>query len=595
MKTRNEISSEDQWDVNKMYAGWPLWQEDYENARRVIDKILRFKGRVHEGPLLLKELFCEAYEIERRLEKIFVYAHLKHDEDTTDAFCLSAYEKSRMLLEEWSRLTSFITPEITGLDEKTLQDCLNSEAIDDYRFSLSKIVRHKPHTLSEEGERLMALFGPVMRTASSTFKALNDGDIKFPEIVLADGLRLELTHGQYHRRVSSSRREERKKAFDIYHGEFSRHSLTMASLLQGCVLNHHSSARARGFKSCLDAALFFDNISREVYENLIHTVRQNIKINHRYFEVRKKILGLRELHLYDTHVPLSNEVEKVFSFDEAACCITRALACLGQEYSALLQKGFSDRWIDKCENKGKRSGAYSSGCYDSYPYILMNFDGTLHSVFTLAHELGHSMHKLYSDRAQPYHYSAYSIVIAEIVSTVNEQLLGRWLLANSGSKEEKMFILCRQIDDLRATLVRQTMFAEFELKIHTLIEKEQPLGADLLGEEYIKLNHEYYGPHVVVDENIEIEWARIPHFYYNFYVYKYATGVSAAIDIAGRILSGGEKDKQKYMDLLRAGGSAFPLDILDLAGVDLTKSDPVKYAMDHYLSLINNLEELYRS
>jgi len=594
MKKRSEISVCDRWQIDRMYPGNPEWEHDLTDAKKEIHSIQKFRGRLKEGSSVVKKLFDEKHRMERKLNTIYVYAHLRHDENTEDAVCKGMVDRGLFLYEEYSQLSSFIMPELISLDDEILKSYLESPELTEYRFCLEEIVRNKPHILGASEEELLALIGPAFRVASQTFDVLHDGDMKFPDLEMPDGTKKEVSHGLYHVHLTSLDREVRKRAYQSYLGQFEKLKLTYASLLQGCVLNHTALAKARNFSSALKSSLFSDNIPQEVYSNLIRSVRKHIDINHQYFDLKKKFLNLDDIHVYDTHVPLTNNYQRVFEFDEAVECIADALKPLGAEYVKVLREGIRQGWVDKYENLNKRSGAYSSGCYDSDPYILMNWDGTIRSVFTLAHELGHSMHKLYSTREQPPQYAQYSIFIAEIASTVNEQLLAHWFMKNADQHEEKIYLLSQQMDDLRATLVRQTMFAEFEQLIHEAIEKGRPLDVEFLKNSYEQLNKDYFGSRVVIDSDIRMEWARIPHFYYNFYVYKYATGISAAIDIAGRLIKNDKPSCEAYIRMLGLGGSQHSLNILLGAGVDLKSQAPIEGAMKHFQGLIDNLQELYQ-
>ncbi|MCH7504085.1 oligoendopeptidase F [PVC group bacterium] len=594
MKKRSEIPACDRWQIDRMYPGIPEWERDLTDAKKEIQSIQKFRGRLKEGSSIVQKLFDEKYRIERKLNTIYVYAHLRHDENTEDAVCKGMVDRGLFLYEEYGRLSSFITPELKALDSERLKSYLESRTLAEYRFCLEEIVRYKPHILGSSEEELLALLGPAFRVASQTFDVLHDGDMKFPDLEMPDGTKKEVSHGLYHVHLTSLNREVRKRAYQSYLGQFEKLKLTYASLLQGCVLNHSALAKARNFSSSLKSSLFSDNIPQEVYSNLIRSVRNHIEINHQYFDLKKKFLNLDDIHVYDTHVPLTNNYQKTFEFDEAVECIADALRPLGDEYVKEMRAGIRRRWVDKYESLNKRSGAYSSGCYDSDPYILMNWDGTIRSVFTLAHELGHSMHKLYSTRHQPPQYAQYSIFIAEIASTVNEQLLAHWFMKHADQHEEKIYLLSQQMDDLRATLVRQTMFAEFEQFIHEAVEKGRPLDVEFLKNSYEQLNKDYFGPRVVLDQEIRMEWARIPHFYYNFYVYKYATGISAAIDISGRLIKDDTSSCEAYIRMLGLGASQHSLDILLAVGVDLLSPAPIECAMTHFQGLIHKLQELYQ-
>ena len=439
----------------------------------------------------------------------------------------------------------------------------------------------------------MALAQKALQTSPKAFSALNDADFKFPPAVDSKGQSHPLTHAQYQVLVRNADRTLRENTFKTYHGIFHNFENTLAELVDGAVQKNVFNAKGRHFASSLDAALFPKNIDTNVYHALIQAVHEEIDALHAYYEVRSEILKLKPLHLYDMMVPLTPDLDIKMPYTQAEDVIVEALAPLGSDYQKALRKGFKeDKWVDRYENKNKRSGAYSSGSYDTQPYILMNYKDILRDVFTLAHEAGHSMHSFYSHKNQPYQYGDYPIFLAEVASTFNEELLTRHLIKTAQNKDEKIFLINQKLEDIRGTLFRQTMFAEFELKIHTLAEQNIPLTPQLLKEEYFKLNQFYFGNKVHVDQEIEIEWARIPHFYYNFYVFQYATGISAALALAERVCQGGGKEREDYLGFLKSGCSLYPLETLRRAGVDMEKPGPVKAAIQMFRNLTQELKKL---
>lgn len=439
----------------------------------------------------------------------------------------------------------------------------------------------------------MALAGQALQTSYKAFNALTDADFIFSPVLDDYGEEKPLTHGSYAIYLRDQDRVLRKNAFKAYHQKYFSYANTLCELLNGQIQSQWFEARARNYTSCLEAALFPRNIEVSVYKSLIEAVRQKLPVLHRYMKFRKKTLGLEELHLYDVYVPLTKAVDMRLDYDQAEDLVVECVKPLGSEYQEFLRKGLKEqRWVDRYENKNKRSGAYSSGCYDSMPYILMNYKTILRDVFTLAHEAGHSMHSLYSHKYQPYHLSDYPIFLAEVASTFNEDLLTRLLIEKCQNKEEKIFLIQQKIEDLRATLFRQTMFAEFELLIHEQIEKGMPLTPEFLKTEYHQLNVSYFGPDTVIDPEIDIEWARIPHFYYGFYVFQYATGISAATALAEKVVNGSEKDREDYLRFLKSGSSHYPIDTLKMAGVDMTSPDAVISAIGTFDHWLDQLEKL---
>ncbi|MBU6447041.1 MAG: oligoendopeptidase F, partial [Verrucomicrobia bacterium] len=469
---------------------------------------------------------------QRKLEKLHTYAHLRMDEDLGNDASKNNFGRIMALIHEFSLETSWIEPEFLSLNEEQFQKVMNDAALKPYRFYLQKIGRMRPHTLTPEQEALLALSGKALDASSRAFGALNNADLTFQPALDAKGNEHPLTTGSYLSYLRESDRTLRKTAFENLHRGYEAHANTLCELIQGQVESHLFMARARKFKSCLEAALFPNQVDTAVYENLIASVRKGLPLMHEYVALRKKLLKLPDVHAYDLYVPLVEDAVSHMDYEEAREMVIASVAPLGENYQNALKKGlYQDRWVDVYENVRKRSGGYSSGCYDSMPYILMNYHGTLNDVLTLAHEAGHSMHSLLSRSRQPYVYAQYPIFVAEVASTFNEQLLLQHLEKKVKSKKEKAFLINYQIEGIRGTIFRQTLFAEFELQLHKWAEEGIPLTPGLLKKRYAELNREYYGPELVLDPELEIEWARIPHFYYNYYVYQYATGLSAALSL----------------------------------------------------------------
>ncbi|MBS0649996.1 MAG: oligoendopeptidase F [Parachlamydiales bacterium] len=597
-RNREEIPVEDRWDVEALYPSWESWEEGMklwgrEKSEPHWPEIAPFRSQWSQSPVKLRELIELLLTIDRELTKLYTYAHLRHDEDVGNDAAKGAYSRIMSLLYSFRQETAWVEPEILQLSDDKLKQLIDDPALAPYKLHLEKIVRQKPHTLSAQEEELLALCGNSLETAQKAFGALNNADLKFSPVADSKGKEKELTHGKYQLYLRDKDRKVREGAFKNLHQAFSSHENTICELINGQIQRHLLEMRARKFSSCLEAALFPHQIDTSVYTALIQAVRKHLPSLHHYVSVRKKLMGVPELHLYDLYAPLVNDVDMGMSYPEASQQIIDSVAILGKSYQESLRKGLtSERWVDRYENIRKRSGAYSSGCYDSMPYILMNYHGSYNDVMTLTHEAGHSMHSLLSRTHQPYQYAQYSIFVAEVASTFHEELLFRHLLAQTKTTEQKAFLINQKIDDMRATLLRQTMFAEFELQLHEWAQKGVPFTPALLKDAYLKLNREYFGNQMCVDSEVEIEWARIPHFYYNFYVYQYATGISAAHALAEHVVSGKEGAKEKYLQFLSAGCSLYPIDVLNLAGVDMRTSEPVEAAMRRFKALVDELENL---
>ena len=538
------------------------------------------------------------FDAHRKIEKVYVYAHLRNDEDLGNSTYQSMMDQARSLFVQLSTSSSYLAPEILAIDPETSEAWMAGEALSPYRFFLADLLRSRPHVLSPSEERLMAMVSDPLSAISRTFSVLKNVELaaRLPMIQGEDGADQPLTHGTFIRFLESRDRAVRKRAFDSYYAEYHGNRQTISTVLDGMTKTHLFRARARNYGSCLEAALFDDKVDVAVYEALISSVHDALPAFYRYVALRKRLLGVDDLHLYDVYVPVVPAVDLKYTYDEAVDLVCEALKPLGNEYVKIMREGLvAERWVDRYENAGKRSGAYSSGCYDSMPYILMNYTGTLDSVFTLAHELGHSMHSWYAKREQPYHLADYRILVAEVASTTNEALLNSYLLSITDDRATRAYLIDRYVDSFRGTLYRQTMFGEYEKLIHEMAEAGQALTADSLDAAYYGLVKHYFGEGVAFDEqdaSIAWEWARIDHFFYNFYVYKYATGMSSAVAIARRILQDGDAAVAPYLSFLKSGGSDYPLEQLKRAGVDLTTPEPVTSALQEFERLVGELEGL---
>lgn len=592
--TRDEISEQSRWDLSGLYSSNDDWIKDFETLEEDLSKYVSYQGTLGQSFSQLKECLEFDMNFSRKLEKVYTFAHLKNDEDKTNNYYQGNFEKAMRLLSEAGSASSFIRPEIMSVPKEQMSQFLEEKEMEFYRFHLEQILRYRDHTLSDKEEKLLAASGEMSRAARDSFDMLDNADLQLGEIEDENGDSLPLTHGNFQSLMQNYNRRLRKDAFHTYYKAYESHRFTYSALLSSSVKKDLFYSRARNYSGHRAKALFSENIDEGVYDNLVESVHQNLKPLYKYFDLRKRLLGLDNLHVYDCSVPLVKNIKWHMPYEEAVEKIKIALKPLGEEYVELMGTGLlRDRWTDRYENKGKRSGAYSSGCYDSNPFILMNYkEDNINSAYTLAHEAGHSMHSLFSRRNQPYLYSDYTIFVAEVASTFNESLLTKYFLAGDIDREMRIYLLCREIDNFRGTLYRQTMFAEFEHKVYNAAENNQPLTLEAFQEIYKGLLELYFGSGVVLDDCLSLECFRIPHFYFSFYVYKYATGISAAYALADRVLSGGNKELNDYLNFLKSGGSKYPIDLLKGAGVDMNSPEPVNTALSKFSALVDELENL---
>ncbi len=597
---RKDVAKGDTWNVEALYPTLAAWEKDLKTVCKAkkppfFPEIKHFQGTLATSAKQLKAALDAFFGTERKLRKLYTYAHLRHDEDIADETYKKAYDQITNLYHAFAQESSWLQPEILAIAPATLKKYVKDSKLKEYDFFLEQVVRLKPHTLDEKEEKLLALADQALDAPHRAFSAISDADFKFGEILDKNGKKMPLTHASFGLYLRSQDRTLRKNAFTTLLGKYQQYENSLTELTSGQMQKHLFHARARNYDSCLDAALFPKNVDTKVYHALIDAVHENIGALHKYMKLRKKVLGLKEMHLYDAYVPLVDSFDMKLSYKEGEELVIDSVAPLGSEYQEALKTGLkTGRWVDRYENLNKRSGAYSSGCYDSMPYILMNYKGILRDVFTLAHEAGHSMHSLLSRKTQPYHYSDYTIFVAEVASTFNEELLMTKLIQKAKTKKEKAFLINEKLEDIRATLFRQTMFAEFELFMHNQVEKREPLTPALLKKEYERLNRYYFGKEVAIDPLVASEWSRIPHFYYGFYVYQYATGISAALALANRVLTGGKKERQDYLNFLQSGSSDYPIELLKKAGVDMRTKEPVTKAIQKFSSLTDELEALLK-
>ena len=593
LPARKDVPAADCWDLSSLYTNQEAWEADFQHLESQIDRFETYRGRLGESAATLREFLDFDLQFDRVAERLGTYAFLRTTENQTDSHHQARKSRFQNLAVRASQAASFIRPELLSLDQATLDALINDPELADYRLQLQRIVRYKPHTLSDREERLLAMQGEMAGAAGNAFRQLNDADLRFGELTDDQGRTIELSHATFIQFLHSPDRDVRRRAFDQYYQTFAEHENTLAATLAGSIQRDVYYARAREYPSSLDAALFPDNVPVSVYDNLIGAVRDSLPAVHRYLDVRRRKMNLPDLHHYDTYVPILSGITKHHTWDQAVDVILKSLAPLGSEYVDTLADGLRGRWADRYPNRGKQSGAFSCGSFDGDPFILMNFkEEVLNDVFTLTHEAGHSMHSWYSSGHQPFQYYDYTIFVAEVASTFNEQLLTQYLLENATDDAERAYLINNELDSIRATVVRQTMFAEFEKRTHEMAEQGQPLTVASFRSVYRELLDTYFGPEFVIDESLELECFRIPHFYRAFYVYKYATGLSAAVALSRRVLGGGEKELQDYLTFLQGGCSKDPLDLLRDAGVDMTQPDAVKTTLDHFADLTDQLDQL---
>ena len=591
---RKDVDECDKWNLSSLFADDDAWEKSLKAQDELTRKAAEYKNSLSQSAQNLLTALKALEAADKNIEAIYNYAGLIFSADQSDAAALDKLGRAQMAYTKFGAETSFFAPELQAVPEEKIAEWLKLSEFDDYRIFIRKLLRLKAHILSAKEERLLSLLGESAGTAEKAFSALTNTDLSFGTVKM-DGKEKELTQSTFSLFLDSQDRSVRAAAYKQFYTVFEQHQHTIAALYAGQVNHDVFEMRARGYSSCVEMALFRDKVPVSVYTNLIETVHKNLGALHKYYALRKKVLQLDELRHYDMYVPLVKNAESRIPYEEAVELCSSALSPLGAEYTERLRAGLLGGWVDRYENKGKRSGAFSSGVYTGNPYILLNYkEDAIRDVFTMAHEGGHSMHSWYSVHNNPYMQYNYTIFEAEVASTFNEELLFRFLLRLAESDEMRAYLLAMRAGDILATLHRQTMFAEFELKTHALVESGTPLSAELLRKTYRELLTQYFGPEVAFEPNSDMEGLRIPHFYGAFYVYKYATGISAALALAKRVLEGGQSERDDYFKFLKSGGSRYPIESLRIAGVDMESAAPVQAALDVFAGMVSELEKVLK-
>lgn len=592
IKKREEIKQEDKWNIEEVYSNIEDWEVDFTELKEKAEKITDYVGKLSQGEKLLEYLQLDE-DISRFAERLLVYAYLRSDEDTTNTLFQSLKSKMQVYLAELMAKGAFFVPEILSINEGDLkEEIARIPELQLYQFMFDEILRRKQHTLSAEMEELMASVSDCLSAPSDIFNMLSNADLKLPNIKNEEGVEVELTEGNYTIYIKSKDRRVREEAFKALFGTYKGFRNTLATALTSSIKSFSFSAKTRKYRNSMEASLKPNNIPVGVYENAVETINKHLSSLHRYVRLKKKLLNLDEIHMYDLYVPVIDMPRDHIEFNHAVELVKEALAPLGEEYLSIFQSGIDNRWIDKYENKNKKSGAYSWGSYDTMPFVLLNYNYSYNDVSTFAHEMGHSLHSYYSRKEQPYVYADYTLFCAEVASTVNECMLINHLIDKEQDKNRKLFLVNEQLEQIRATVFRQIMFAEFEKITHEKIDAGMPLTADDLCAIYKDLNIKYFGEDMIVDDEIAMEWSRIPHFYRDFYVYQYATGYAAANSFVNMIFKDGKEAVEKYKAFLKSGGSDYPINILQKAGVDMMSPKPIEDTIKRFDELLDMLENL---
>jgi oligoendopeptidase F len=590
---RSQVKAADTWDLSSLFDSDEAWEAGYKKYEKQIAGYEKFRGKLGDDAKTLAACLKFDDDLDRLGDNIGNYAYLKMAQDTADGAYQRLYGRVQNVMSKANQAASFVRPEILAIPAATMKKFLASKELAPFKLVLERILRYQPHTLSPGEENLLAMQSEMADASNRVFRQLNNADLKFGFVKNEKGENVELSHSSFSALLHSSSRKVRQNAFHQYYSQFKAHENTLAATLSSSIQRDVYYAKARNYESALDSALFPDVVPKSVYENLTASIRKNLPAVHKYYDLRRRKMKLKEIHQYDTYVPILSDLDVRYTWTQAVEVIDGALAPLGNEYRKALKEGLLGRWCDRYENQGKQSGAFSSGSYDSIPYILMNYQpDVLDHVFTLAHEAGHSMHSYYSARNQPHVYYGYTIFVAEVASTFNEQLLSRHLMSLAKDDRRRAYLINREIDAIRGTIIRQTMFAEFEKITHEQVEQGEVLTTDKFKEIYRGLLEAYFGPDFALDDELSLECFRIPHFYRAFYVYKYATGLSAAIALSERVVNGGKKELDDYLTFLKGGCSKDPLDLLRGAGVDMEQPAAVDTALQYFGKLVDELDEL---
>ena len=590
LKKREEIDDKFKWKVDKVYKSIEAWEKDFEEVKNEAVKLKDYSGTLKNGEKILEYLKLNEV-ISRKAENLFIYAHLKCDEDTSNPTYQALMSKIDIYMAELASYTAFFVPEILSLEDKFIHDEMNRlDELKQFEFLIEDILKEKPHVLSKEMEELLAAASDCLDAPSAIHNILVNADMTFGKIENEEGKQVELTEGNYSSFIRSKNRNVRKTAFQQLFGEYDKLKNTLATSLTSSIKTFNFNSKVRKYNSALEASLNPNSIPIEVYKNAIKVINENLNSLHRYIQIKKKLLGLDEIHMYDLYVPVIEIPKEKIEFDNGVNIVVDALKPLGTEYLDIFKNGIKDGWIDIYENKGKRGGAYSWGGYDTMPYVLLNYNNELGDVSTLAHEMGHSIHSYYSRKEQPYYYANYTLFCAEVASTTNESLLIHYLIEKETDEKKKLYLINQELEQIRTTVFRQLMFAEFELYTHETLEKGIPLTAEDYNKAWHDLNVKYFGNEIVIDKEIDVEWSRIPHFYSDFYVYQYATGYAAASAFAKSILEGQENAVEKYKGFLKSGGSDYPINILKTAGVDMTTNVPIEATIRRFNELLDMID-----
>lgn len=588
---RTEIADKYKWRLEDIFETREGWEKAFEELKASADLLTKYRGKLADKESIYNCL-KDSERQSMALEKLYAYAKMRQDEDTRDPESKSLCDRMDSLYVAISSNNAFIVPSLVKLPYRFLKELSQDPKFSEYDYFFNKLIEQKKHILSEKEERLLAEGGEVYGSFSDIFTMMDNADLKFGEIIDEKGEKAALTHARYSYYMQSPDRKVRKRAFKTYYRSYIDHIHTIAQVYSSSVKKDWYLSKVRGYSSSMERALKGEDVNPKVYDRLLTAVNRNLKHLHSYMKLRKRALGLPRYHMYDMYVPIVKDAKLELPYEEACDLVLKGLKPLGKEYNSLLKKAIGERWIDVFETEGKRSGAYSFGVYGVHPFVLLNYEKTTHDVFTIAHELGHSLHSYFSNRSQPYSKADYTIFVAEVASTVNEVLLLKHIVNNTEDKHLKKYLLSYYLDMFRTTLFRQTQFSEFEAEAHRMAEEGRPLTYKNMCDMYLELNKKYYGPSVISDEEIQYEWARIPHFYRNFYVYKYATGLTSAVSIAKMILEGGEESKERYIKFLSSGGSDSPVELLKITGVDLATARPYRDAMSEFESTLKELKKL---